>query len=289
MQVHHFMMIIGSAFMHALYNALLKKRGKDPYVLPGLFLVATGIAWANVLREGGLSDVQWSDLPMVFAAALFYVMYQMLCNKAYQLGDISSLYPLTVLGPVLIPIWAGLFLSEYLSGQAISGIGLTFLGAACIKLKTISWTELKKAFGLHGDYAGARWALSASLMYSVGAIFDKASVGLFNGTSYLAFILLFMTLNMLAALLFMRQRAAISLSAWLPVLLGGVALYLSFMFFRVALKDVFVSIATPIRQVSILFAMAFGVLFLKERISRLTLFGALLIISGVALLALAKH
>ncbi len=283
------MMIVGSAFMHALYNALLKKRGKDPYVLPGLFLVATGIAWANVLREGGLSDVPWSNLPMVFAAALFYVMYQMLCNKAYQLGDISSLYPLTVLGPVLIPIWAGLFLSEHLSGQAISGIGLTFLGAACIKLQTISWAELKKAFGLHGDYAGARWALSASLMYSVGAIFDKASVGLFDGTSYLAFILLFMTLNMVVALLFMRQRAAISLSAWLPVLLGGVALYLSFMFFRVALKEVFVSIATPIRQVSILFAMALGVIFLKERISRSTLFGALLIISGVSLLALAKH
>lgn len=283
------MMIVGSAFMHALYSALLKKQGKDPYFLPGFFLIATGIAWANVLREGGLSDVPWNDLPMVYMAALFYVMYQMFCNKAYQLGDISSLYPLTVLGPVLIPIWAGLFLSEYLGWQAISGIGLTFLGAACIKLKSISWMELKKAFGLHGDYAGARWALSASVVYSVGAIFDKASVGLFDGTSYLAFILLFMTLNMLVALLFRRQRSAVSFSAWLPVLLGGVALYLSFMFFRVALKEVFVSIATPIRQVSILFAMAFGVAFLKERISRSTLFGALLIISGVFFLALAKH
>lgn len=287
--MHHLAMIVGSAFMHALYNALLKTRGKDPYVLPGFFVLATGIAWANVLREGGLAAVPWNELPMVYMAALFYVMYQMFCNKAYQLGDISSLYPLTVLGPVLIPVWAGLFLSEYLGWQAISGIGLTFLGAACIKLKTISWMELKKAFGLHGDYAGARWALSASLVYSVGAIFDKASVGLFDGTSYLAFILLFMTLNMLVALLFKRQRSAVSLSAWLPVLLGGVALYLSFMFFRVALKEVFVSIATPIRQVSILFAMAFGVVFLKERISRSTLFGALLIIAGVMLLALAKH
>ena len=289
MQFHHLLMIVGSAFMHALYNALMKKQGKDPYVLPGLFLIATLIAWANVAREGGLADIPWNDLPMVYLAALFYVMYQMFCNKAYQLGDISSLYPLTVLGPVLIPIWAGLFLSEYLSWPAISGIGLTFLGAACIKLKTLSWSELKKVFGLHGDYAGARWALLASLVYSVGAIFDKASVGLFDGTSYLAFILLFMTLNMLFALLFMKQRGAVSLTAWMPVLLGGVALYLSFMFFRVALKEVFVSIATPIRQVSILFAMGFGVVFLKERISRSTLFGALLIISGVVFLAQVKH
>ncbi len=289
MQFHHLLMIVGSAFMHALYNALMKKQGKDPYVLPGLFLIATLIAWANVAREGGLADIPWNDLPMVYLAALFYVMYQMFCNKAYQLGDISSLYPLTVLGPVLIPIWAGLFLSEYLSWPAISGIGLTFLGAACIKLKTLSWAELKKVFGLHGDYAGARWALLASLVYSVGAIFDKASVGLFDGTSYLAFILLFMTLNMLFAMLFMKQRGAVSLTAWMPVLLGGVALYLSFMFFRVALKEVFVSIATPIRQVSILFAMGFGVVFLKERISRSTLFGALLIISGVVFLAQVKH
>lgn len=288
MQLHHLLMIVGSAFMHALYSALLKRSGKDPFLLPGFFLIATLIAWADVWREGGLGVVAWGDLTLVYLAALFYVMYQMFCNTAYQMGDISTLYPLTVLGPVLIPIWAGLFLSEHIGWQAISGISLTFVGAACIKLRTFSCTELKKAFGWHGDYAGARWALAASLVYSVGAIFDKASVSLFHGTPYLAFILLFMTLNMLVTLLFRKRPTPADLSNWLPMMLGGLALYLSFMLFRVALKEVYVSIATPIRQVSILFAMAFGVVFLKEKISGSTLAGSLLIFFGVCLLAMSK-
>lgn len=123
-------MIAGSAFMHASYSVLLKTRGKDPYLLPGFFLVATLVAWGDVWRQGGLGAVAWGDLPMIYLAALFYVMYQMFCTTAYQMGDISALYPLTVLGPVLIPIWAGLFLSEHIGVQALSGIALTFVGAA---------------------------------------------------------------------------------------------------------------------------------------------------------------
>lgn len=289
MQLQYLTMIVASAFMHASYNALMKTRGKDPYLLPGFFAVATLIAWGNVWREGGLGTVPWEALPVVFLAAAFYVMYQMFCNTAYQMGDISSLYPLTVLGPVLIPLWAHLFLAENLGGQAISGIALTFLGAASIKLKALSWSEAKKVFSWHGDYAGARWALAASVVYSVGAIFDKASVGVFAGPVYLGFILLFMTTNMLVVLAFSRNRPGIDVSSWAVVVLGGVALYLSFMFFRVALKEVYVSVATPIRQVSILFAMAFGLLILKEKIRGAAVVGALLILGGVTCLALARH
>ena len=213
----------------------------------------------------------------------------MFCNRAYQMGDISTLYPLTVLGPVLIPLWAGLFLSERLGRQAIAGIMLTFLGAVCIKLKKISWSEFRKVFTWHGDYTGARWALAASLVYSVGAIFDKAGVDVFSGPDYLGFILLFMTMNMVVALAFARDRPAMDFSFWRIAFIGGTALYLSFMFFRVALKEVYVSIATPIRQISILFAMAFGVLVLKEKLRGSTIFGALLILGGVSLLALSKH
>ena len=289
MQLHHLLMIAGSAFMHASYSVLLKQRGKDPYLLPGFFLIATLVAWGDVWRQGGLGVVAWGDLPMIYLAALFYVMYQMFCNTAYQLGDISTLYPLTVLGPVLIPIWAGLFLSEYLGWQALSGIGFTFVGAACIKLKTLSWSEVKKAMGWHGDYAGARWALAASVVYSVGAIFDKASVGRFEGSTYLAFILSFMTLNMLVVLLVGKRLPSVDVASGGSMLLGGLALYLSFMLFRVALKEVFVSIATPIRQMSIIFAMLFGVVFLKEKVRLSTLAGAASIFFGVCLLAFSRH
>lgn len=281
-------MIVASAFMHALYNGLLKQGEGDRRLLPGFFIVATIIAWSLVLSEGGMESVNWHDLPKVYLAAVFYVMYQLCCSKAYQQGEISALYPLTVLGPVLIPIWAGLFLGERLGALALFGIGLTVCGAISMKLKSLTQAEVRKAFHLHKDYAGARWALAASLAYSFGAIFDKASVQHFSGTTYLAFILLLMTANMLVALALSKVREKQERHvpvAWKTMLLGGVALYLSFMFFRVALKDVYVSIATPIRQVSIIFAMGFGAVILKERIHRSKLTGASLILFGVLLLA----
>ena len=157
-----------------------------------------------------------------------------------------------------------------------------------MKLKSLTQAEVRKAFHLHKDYAGARWALAASLVYSFGAIFDKASVQRFSGTTYLALILLLMTANMLVALALskVREKQERHLPiAWKSMLLVGVALYLSFMFFRVALRDVYVSIATPIRQVSIVFAMGFGAVVLKERITRSKLAGASLILFGVLLLA----
>lgn len=296
MHAEHLFMIVASAFMHALYNCLLKQHGRSAHFLPALFAVATGLAWAVVWHEGGLGAMAWRSLPTVYLAALFYVMYQLCCSKAYRLGEISTLYPLTVLGPVLIPVWAGVFLAERLAWLAVLGIGLTVAGAICVKLQTLSWQEARKAFAWHGDYAGARWALAASLVYSVGAIFDKASVSRFSGTSYLAFILLFMTLNLGLAMAWARRSlpevcsaSAGGLRSCLPILLGGLALYLSFMFFRVALKEVYVSVATPIRQVSILFAMGFGVLFLKEKLGKSKLLGATLILAGVVLLAFSRR
>lgn len=289
MQFEYLLMIVGSAFMHASYNALMKTRARDYYLLFGFFVVATLIAWGKVWLDGGLGTVPWQALPIVFLAALFYVMYQVFCSKAYRTGDISSLYLLTVLGPVLIPVWAALFLSERLGLQAIAGILLTFLGAGCIKLNALSWKEVRRVFSRAGEYAGARWALAASFVYSIGAIFDKACVGAFTGSAYLGFIILFMTLNMLIALAFTKNTPSINLSSWPIVLLGGIALYLSFMLFRTALKEVYVSIATPLRQVSILFAMTFGVLILKERIRATAVMGASLILVGGTCLALAKH
>lgn len=285
MQSIHLLMIVASAFMHAMYNGLLKQGAGDRRLLPGFFIAATVIAWALVAREGGLGTIDVQDLPTVYLAALFYVMYQLCCSRAYQQGEISALYPLTVLAPALIPLWAGLFLGERLGALALLGIALTVCGAIAMKLKSLTWAEVGKAFRLHKDYAGARWALAASLAYSVGAIFDKASVQHFSGTTYLAFILIFMTVNMLGALTLIKKPAPDLPIAWKNMLLGGVALYLSFMFFRVALKEVFVSIATPVRQISILFAMAFGAIFLKERISRSKMAGASMILSGVLLLA----
>lgn len=62
MQLHHLLMIAGSAFMHASYSVLLKQRGKDPFLLPGFFLIATLVASGRCLAPGRSGVVAWGDL-----------------------------------------------------------------------------------------------------------------------------------------------------------------------------------------------------------------------------------
>jgi uncharacterized membrane protein len=277
--------IVISALLHAFYNFMMRKAGGSKGFLLTMFVMATGVSFGVAVLTGKLSDVAWSHLPYVYGASFFYMFYQVFVSKAYEAGNISALYPLTVLSPIFIPIWAFLLLSESISFLTGIGILVTVVGAVCINLRSASLQEFKKLFQFHRDYRGARFALGASFMYSFGAIFDKSRIAFFPLATYLAIILCFMAVNMAFYWHFSEKGplAPVVRAHWKSGLLGGITLYLSFLFFRVALKEVYVSLAVPVRQVAIVFAILMGILFLKEEIRASNLVGSLMIILGVIL------
>ena len=147
---------------------------------------------------------------------------------------------------------------------------------------------MKKVFRLSKDYKGARFALAASLMYSFGAIFDKSKIASFNIVTYIGFILLFMALNLIIyTVIFQKQSVKSYLPKhWQFILLGGLTVFLSFFTFRVALKEVMVSVAVPVRLISIVFAIMLGIIILKEKPDIKKLIGSLVIIGGIILVNL---
>lgn len=278
--------IVLSAFLHAFYNFLMRKASGDEGFLLTIFLVATGAAAIIAVLTGGLAAIPWRQLPYVYGASFFYIQYQILVSKAYESGNISTLYPLTVLSPIFIPIWAFFFLSETISFVTGAGIVLTVVGATLAKIQAVTLQEFKKIIRFHQEYAGARFALGASFVYSFGAIFDKSRIASFSLTSYLFFIIGFMTVNMIVYWHFWKKQTIVPVVAnyWKAGILGGITVYFSFLLFRVALKEVFVSLAVPVRQVAIVFAILLGVLFLKEKIELRNVFGSLIIILGIVLI-----
>lgn len=286
MGLHYIWFIVISAFLHAFYNFLMRKANGDEGFLLAMLAVSTGIAGAIAILTGGLTAIPWRHLPYVYGASFFYVQYQILVSKAYETGNISTLYPLTVLSPIFIPIWAYFFLSENISLISGTGIGLTVLGAALVKMHAITMRELKKIVQFHREYAGARFALGASFVYSFGAVFDKSRVASFSLPTYLFFVLFFMTVTMIVYWHFWKKRTILPavLTYGKVGILGGLIFYFSNFFFRVALRAVYVSLAVPVRQVAIIFAILLGVLFLKEKIGRRTVIGSLIIIVGIILI-----
>jgi drug/metabolite transporter (DMT)-like permease len=286
MKTADLLFIVISAFLHAFYNFLMRKHSGNHFFLSGIFVVGALISLPIALISHGYKDIPWHSVAYIYGAAFFYTLYQVFANKSYQRGSISTNYPLTVLSPLFVPIWAFFMLSEKISLLTGLGVFVTVIGAIAVQMKSVSASEFKEIFALNKEHNGAQFALAASLAYSFGAIFDKARINVFPLTAYLSIIIAFMAINMTIHMLASQREKFFHYMSgnWKVLIIGGCALYLSFMFFRLALQNIDVSVAVPIRQVSIIFAILFGVFFLKEHFGIGKIAATLIIIAGIILI-----
>lgn len=265
----------------------MRKKKGDKLFLTAIFFTAFIATMIAGLINGGFSNIPWHNVPYIYGAAFFYVLYQVSVNKSYESGgNISINYPLSVLSHLFIPVWAFFILGEKISVLTTIGILVTVIGALALQIREMTIRELKKIFSLNKDYIGARYALAASFFYSFGAIFDKYRIASFTASAYLVFMIGFMLINMIAVLMFSRKKLLNRelLNDWKIIVIGGIALFISFMTFRIALQKVAVSIAVPIRQTSIIFAIIFGVVFLKENFKMEKIAAVIITITGVLLI-----
>ncbi|HLP47563.1 MAG TPA: DMT family transporter [Candidatus Kapabacteria bacterium] len=288
MKIEYLLSIVLSAFLHAFYNFLMRKSMGSRTFFTWMFIISTVIALAFTIVSGEYRAIPWRFIPYVYAAAFFYTVYQVFVSHSYQRGNISQYYPLTVLSPIFIPIWASLFLAEKISIVTGLGILVTMAGALLVKLNSFSFKEFKKMFGFSKDYVGARFALGASVVYSFGAVFDKAKIASFPLPAYHVLLLGFIAINGSVYSHFVEKEALVPYfkKNWQVLTLAGFIVFLSFLTFRVALRVVPVSIAVPVRQVAIVFAILLGILSLKEKFRLSCLIGSLIIILGIVLVNL---
>ncbi len=286
MAAHYLVLILISALAHSFYNFLVHKSGGNRLFLLLMFVVAAISASVVYGFNFEFFTFSFKTFAIIYAASLFYILYQVFVSKSYELGEMSRLYPLSVLSPVLVPIWAVLFLHEQLSVSIVIGICLSTAGAMIMKQKSLRSMEFADLFTKRNLYAGAGYALTASLMYSFGSVLDKFSVGLFNLIPYLWLLLTCMTLNLFIYTLLFENKvfASYKTIAWNRLIIAGVAAYISFFTFRAALQHVPVSVAVPIRTSSIVFALLMGVLFVGEKINTIKIIGITTIIIGIVII-----
>lgn len=289
MELTYLGFILLSAMAHSFYNFLIHKSGGNRLFLLLMFVVAAIAATIVYISNYEPFVLNFKIAAIIYAASLFYILYQVFVSKSYELGEISRLYPLSVLSPVLVPVWAVLFLHERISMGLIIGIILSTAGAMIMKQKSLRNMVFSDLFTKRNLYAGAGYALTASLMYSFGSVLDKSSVGLFNLIPYLWILLSSMTLNLLIyTILFERKVFAdITHINYTRLTLAGITAYISFFTFRAALQHVPVSVAVPIRTSSIIFALLLGSILLHEKITAIKLIGISTIIIGIVIIQIS--
>ena len=136
------------------------------------------------------------------------------------------------------------------------------------------------------------FALAAALMAGVSVVLSKA--GLKNVDSTLAFAVQSVRIFAVSWIATFWQKnaagiAEINQRAWLFLIAAGVATALSSLLTFRALKLGEAGLVSSLERSSLVFAIAFGALFLQEQLNWKIILGAALIVGGAILIGMSRE
>jgi len=289
MTVLALLLVTVAAVFHVVWN-VLTKGSRDKVV----FLWATGVAGAllflPVLAWWRPSAV-WSGRVWLGLAlgALVRAAYFGSLGAAYARGDLSLVYPLARgTAPVLVPLAAALFLGERLSLTGALGVLAVAVGVYVLHLPGLAPGDLVVPLRALG--AGhARYAALTGLMTTTYSVVDKWNID--AGVPPLLYA--YATIPLAALLLtpLAAGRPAVALGEWRTNgwRVPAVALLMTsgYLLVLFALQFTQVSYVAPAREIGIVFGALYGSVALGEGHLRPRVTGAVVILSGVVLIAAA--
>lgn len=275
-----FLAVLAAAFLHAIWNALLR-------------VGTSRIAAMMVLSAGqgviGLVIAMSHDWPVaaawpwIVASGLIHVGYQTFLSFAYEHGDLSRVYPLARGGAPLITLVAGwLWLSETISTAATAGV--LILGAGILMLAHGAWTSGESRRMLPYAFGSACATAGYTLVDGLGARISGDPV------TFLGWVMLMSGLVFAALILGLRGRSSIPTAprVWLLGSLGAVASYGAYAVVVWAMTQAPIAMVAALRESSILFAVLIGWLVFHERMTPAKALSAAMIACGVLLMRLAS-
>lgn len=197
--------------------------------------------------------------------------------KALQLGDVNKVVPIDKSSTILTMILAFVFLKEDITIPMISGMIAIGIGTyLMIQKKEEEQKQVKNKIWLIYAVLSAVFASLTSIL---------AKVGIENVESNLGTAIRTIVVLMMAWLIVFLQKKHgqvknISKKSFVFIGLSGIATGASWICYYKALHDGLASIVVPIDKLSILVTVAFAYIFLREKLSRSSMVGLILITVG---------
>lgn len=281
MPIEVFVMILCAAFIHAAWNALVKADGDrltlikimsftqlilSLFLLP-FFSVPAGEAW-----------------PYLIASAFVNIGYMLFLSQAYRSGDLSHAYPLARgIAPLIVAAVSMMFLGEQLS-QA-SQIAILFIGLGITSLSLTRGAEGLRDLRMVGFAIGTGGFIAAyTLLDGLGA----RAAGTAHG--YMVWVSLAASALIVAAVHCLQQgvSAPVSRRTRLAGVTSGLTSYVSSWMIIWAMTMVPIPLVSALRETSIIFAVAIGVIFLKERLNLARLVSIIATLIGTMILKFSR-
>jgi phosphonate utilization associated putative membrane protein len=270
-------LVLGSALLHASWNAIIKS-SRD--VMLDTALVAAGAGIVSLLLTAFLPLPASASWPYLGASVAIHIGYFTTLVAAYRVGDLGHAYPLMRgTAPLLVALF-GIVLLDELPGATI-WLGIVLISAGILSIGLLQQGRAHRGATL--------WALANAAIIASYTLVDGAGARLSGSPAgYGAWMFWLQGLPFVALVIALRKRAALDYARrnWRRGLGGGLCVISAYGIVLWAMTQAPVAAVAALRETSVIFAALLGSIFLKERFGRRRLIGACAVALGIMALRL---
>ncbi|CAM2183809.1 EamA domain-containing protein [Paraburkholderia sacchari] len=270
------LLVLLSALMHASWNAFLHLSGDRVWLL-GMFSVPYVLVSAVGVCVLPLPDpASW---PYIVASALLEFAYCFALIRAYRSGDFGQIYPIARgLSPLLVFVGALVFAHEELHALAATGVLLVSLGIMSLAFRR----------GMRFSGESVPWALATGFFIATYSIVDGLGARLAgNPLSYIMWVYLLWNVPQFIVVCKLRGGAAqmfVSKGNAVRGMFAGVLALSAYCLVIEAFRYLPIAMVSALREMSSIFAVLIGWLFMREKLTARRLVACVLVTCGAVLI-----
>ncbi|MCO5066976.1 MAG: DMT family transporter [Rhizobiaceae bacterium] len=276
-----FFLVLLAAFLHALWNVLVKVDGDG---MSAMAVIVTIQAAISVLLIAFVPVPGASGWPFLLSAAVLHTGYRLFLVESYRFGDLGRVYPIARgSSPLIVAVLAMVFAGETTDPQSLAAIFIISVGIMSL--------SLTRGLDRERDGRAVVLALATGTFAAVYTIVDGLGARHAGSASaYMIWVSLLDAVAFLPVAQFARRGALWPSSAkrWTAGAIAGVTGFAAYWLVVWALTVAPMASVSALRATSIGFVLVFGVVFLKEPATILRSASAIAIAAGTAMLKFGK-
>ena len=290
--------VLLSASIHVGWNFLTKSSRNPKIFSLQKVTVMMGFA-ALVVPWFPIQDIPVNVWIYIILSGIIHGLYIVSLSSAYEVGDISYVYPIARSAPAFVPLAAFLLLGEKISFQGGIGILVVIIGMYILLMRGETsreihrlWTSMKKKDSV--------WAIITLFTVVAYTITDKAGMSAFGEVKTIYPLmqgpLYFFLENVLCCCLFwvyMMFRSdekfkSILSQDWAKPAIAALGTLVSYSLILYVMRSEKVSYIVTMRQVSVLIAVFVGRFLLNELHGKMRLAATVIMFIGFYLVGTAN-
>ena len=277
MDITVFLMVLGAALLHAVWNAIVKIQG-DRLVIMAIISGSGGLLSLFALPFVAFPTIE--SWPYIGVSIVLHNAYYLALIVSYRFGDLSLVYPIARgISPLVVTLIAVLLLGE----QITSG------GLFAVALISIGLIALVDARAQSFDWRAVVAAVATGILIAFYTVTDALGVRVAADPNSYTFWLFFLDgfpLVLVVAFYKRKETLRIMRTNWVPGILAGVVSLFAIWIIMWALSLAPMTYVSALRETSTVFAIAIGVMFLKEPLNLRRLVAVACAMAGSVLLGL---